>query len=85
MKLNLLDLIDTSGMADEDKKKWEDVDQALGKACESYIKDEIKIEDLRESIKTAMQSVNEFKKQNAAAVDKKTFEEKISDIEESIE
>lgn len=84
MKLNLLDLIDTSGMADEDKKKWEDVDQALGKACESYIKDEIKIEDLRESIKTAMQSVNEFKKQNAAAVDKKTFEEKISDIEESI-
>ena len=43
MKLNLLDLIDTSGMADEDKKKWEDVDQALGKACESYIKDEIKI------------------------------------------
>lgn len=84
MKLNLLDLIDTSGMVDEDKKKWEDVDQALGKACESYIKDEIKIEDLRESIKTAMQSVNEFKKQNAAAVDKKTFEEKISDIEESI-
>lgn len=85
MKFGLLDLIDTKGMPPEDVEKWEKIDGAFSKACESYLKDDIKIEELRKSIEDATKSVDDFKKEcGESVVDKKTFEKTIEDIEDSL-
>lgn len=85
MKFGLLDLIDTKGMSPEDVEKWKKIDEAFSKACESYLKDDIKIEELRKSIADATKSVDDFKKEcGESVVDKKTFEKTIEDIEDSL-
>ena len=93
MKLGFLDLIDTKGMSEDDKKVWEKMDIALadsidkeiGEKIKSYLNDELKIEDLRTSITEAVKSISDFKKENGeSAVDKKTFDETINSIEESL-
>lgn len=85
MKLGLLDLIDMKDMSEEDKKKWAGVDEAMGDACEKFMKSQINIEELKNSIGDAVKSVDDFKKENAGkSVDKTEFEKKMEEIEDSL-
>jgi len=88
MKLGFLELMDTSGLSEENKKFFEALDEKIGTAFEERVKgflsDEVKLEDLRKSIKDAADSVKEIKEQDFPGIDKKTFEEKVNEIENAI-
>lgn len=86
MEFKLVELIDTKGMSPEDIEKWKKIDEAFSKACKSYLDDEIKIEDLKKSIGDAIKSIDDFKEEcgKTSSVDKKTFDEKVEDIEQTL-
>ena len=64
MKLGFLELMDTSGLSEENKKFFESLDEKMGEAFEKqvkgYLADEVKLEDLRKSIKDAADSINDI-------------------------
>lgn len=84
MKLGFLNLVDTSGLTDEDKKRFELMDEALGQAFEEkvkgYLNDELKIEDLRKSISEAQKSIEGLTKESGKALDKEAFEKKMEEV-----
>lgn len=88
MKLGFLELMDTSGLSEENKKFFESLDEKMGEAFEKqvkgYLADEVKLEDLRKSIKDAADSINDIKEKDFAGIDKKTFEEKVNELENAI-
>ena len=88
MKLGFLELMDTSGLSEENKKFFESLDEKMGEAFEKqvkgYLADEVKLEDLRKSIKDAADSINDIKEKGFAGIDKKTFEEKVNELENAI-
>ena len=88
MKLGFLNLVDTTGLTEEDKKRFELMDEALGSAFEEkvkgYLNDELKIEDLRKSISDAQKSIDGLMKEGEKALDKEAFEKKMSDVNEAL-
>ena len=88
MKLGFLELMDTYGLSEENKKVFESLDEKMGEAFEKqvkgYLSDEVKLEDLRKSIKDAADSINDIKEKDFAGIDKKTFEEKVNELENAI-
>ena len=54
MKFGILELMDMKNMSEEDKKRWEQLDELLGDSFDakvkSFLTDEIKMEDFRKSI-----------------------------------
>lgn len=80
--------MDTSGLSEENKKFFESLDEKMGEAFEKqvkgYLADEVKLEDLRKSIKDAADSINDIKEKDFAGIDKKTFEEKVNELENAI-
>lgn len=88
MKLGLLDLMDTTGLSEEDKKQFELLDSALGEAFDKKVKgflsDEVKIEDLRKSIDDAQKSIEEIMKKGENAIDKELFEKKMNSMNEAL-
>lgn len=85
MKLGLLDLIDLKNMSAEDKKRWEAIDEAIGTAAEKFIKSQIGIDELKQSIEDAKKATDDFKTEHSEkAVDKSVFEKKMEEIEETL-
>lgn len=88
MKLGFLELMDTSGLSEENKKFFESLDEKMGEAFEKqlkgYLADEVKLEDLRKSIKDAADSIQSIKEKEFPGIDKETFEGKISELENAI-
>ena len=88
MKLGFLNLVDTSGLSEEDKKRFELMDEALGEAFEQkvkgYLSDEVKIDDLRKSIEEAKKSIETLSKEGEKALDKEAFEKKMADVNEAL-
>ena len=72
MKLGFLELMDTSGLSEENKKFFESLDEKMGEAFEKqvkgYLADEVKLEDLRKSIKDAADSINDIKEKDFAGM-----------------
>lgn len=75
MKLGFLELMDTSGLSEENKKFFEALDDKIGTALESKVKgflmDEVKLDELRELIKDAADSIKEIKERNFPALTKR--------------
>lgn len=88
MKLGFLELMDTSGLSEENKKFFEALDENIGTAFEKQVKgvltDEVKLDDLRKSIKDAADSIREIKEKEFPGIDKKTFDEKVNELENAI-
>lgn len=88
MRLGLLDLMDTTGLSEEDKKQFELLDTALGEAFDkkvkSYLSDELKIEDLRKSVEDAQKSIEGVMKKGDKALDKDIFEKKMASLNEAL-
>ena len=88
MKLGFLNLVDTSGLSDEDKKRFELMDEALGEAFEQKVKgflsDEVKIDELRQSIDEAKKSIEALSKEGEKALDKEAFEKKMAEVNEAL-
>ena len=88
MKLGFLELMDTSGLSEENKKFFEALDENIGTAFEKQVKgvltDEVKLDDLRKSIKDAADSIKEIKEKDFPSIDKKTFDEKVNELENAI-
>ena len=88
MKLGFLDLINTDGLSEEDKKRFETLDEVLGEAFEKKVKgflsDELKIDDLRKSIEDALKSLDDVKKESGKALDKDVFEKQMSAVNEAL-
>ena len=88
MKLGFLNLVDTSGLSDEDKKRFELMDEALGEAFEQKVKgflsDEVKIDELRQSIDAAKKSIEALSEEGEKALDKEAFEKKMADVNEAL-
>lgn len=85
MKLGFFDLLDTKGMQEEDVKRLQAMDEVLGEAFQqkmaAYLKDEVKVEELHTSIKSAMESLESIKN---SAINEKQFNEVISSVNESL-
>ena len=85
MKLGFFDLLDTKGMQEEDVKRLQAMDEVLGEAFQqkmaAYLKDEVKVEELHTSIKSAMESLESVKN---SAINEKQFNEVISSVNESL-
>ena len=75
MKLGFLELMDTSGLSEENKKFFEALDENIGTAFEKQVKgvltDEVKLDDLRKSIKDAADSIKESRKRTFPALIKR--------------
>ena len=88
MKLGFLNLVDTSGLSEEDKKRFELMDEALGEAFEQkvkgYLSDEVKIDDLRKSIEDAKKSIDTLSKEGEKALDKEAFDKKMQEVNEAL-
>ena len=88
MKLGFLELMDTSGLSEENKKFFEALDDKIETALESKVKgflmDEVKLDELRELIKDAADSIKEIKGKEFSGIDKKTFDEKVNELESAI-
>lgn len=88
MKFGILELMDIKGMSEEDKKRWEQLDELLGDAFDTKVKsllaDEIKMEDFRKSIEDAVTEVSELKSNLKGFTDQKTFETKMQEISDSL-
>lgn len=88
MKLGLLDSLDVKSMSEEDVKRFQKMDEVLGEAfsqkMNAYLKDELKVDDLHASIKSALDSVKELENAKASSIDEKKFNEAIADINESL-
>lgn len=88
MRIGFLDLLDTKDMSEEDKKRFEALDEVLGKAFESkvkeYIAGELNIGDLRKGIEEARKSLETLKEENGKAVDKAEFEKQMQFVNESL-
>jgi len=81
----LMPFIDTKDMSDDDKKTWEKIDEALGKAGESYLKENIKIEDFKSAVVESLKGMDDFKQKDITGLlEKKVFDEKIKDIEDTL-
>lgn len=88
MKFGFLDLLDTTGLSEEDKKQFELLDTALGEAFDKkvkgYLSDELKMDDLRTSIEEAQKSIEAIKKEGEKALDKETFDKKMASVSEAL-
>lgn len=85
MKFNLFDYIDTKGMSEEDKSKWEGIQSAFEKAADNYLSDKITPEEWKQSIINAIKGMDEFKKiDESKLVDKKSFDERIEAIDDAL-
>lgn len=88
MKLGFMELLDTSGLPEESKKFFEAMDEKMGTALEEQVKgflmNEVKLDELRKSIKDAADSINEIKGKEFPGIDKKTFDEKVNELENAI-
>lgn len=81
----LMPFIDTKEMSEEDKKMWEKIDGAMGKAAEEYLKENIKIEDFKNSVVEDLKNMSEFKQKDISGLlDKKSFDDKIKEIEDEL-
>lgn len=80
--------MDTTGLTEEDKKQFELLDTALGEAFDKKVKgflsDEVKIEELRNSIVEAQKSIESILKEGSKALDKETFEKKMASVNEAL-
>lgn len=88
MKFGILELMDMKSMSEEDKKRWEQLDELLGDSFDakvkSFLTDEIKMEDFRKSIDDTVKEVDEFKKSLKGFTDQETFEKKMQEISDSL-
>ena len=88
MKFGILELMDMKNMSEEDKKRWEQLDELLGDSFDakvkSFLTDEIKMEDFRKSIDDTVKEVDEFKKRLKGFTDQETFEKKMQEISDSL-
>jgi HK97 family phage major capsid protein len=81
----LMPFIDTKDMSEDDKKVWGKIDEALGKATDAYLKENIKIEDFKQTVIDAIKGMDEFKQKDITGLlEKKTFDEKIKEFEEEL-
>ena len=86
IKLGILDELDTKGMTQDDLEKWNALDEAVGEAfykkfpemLESYLKDEMKLEEFHKSLQD---SVRELKEKCGEFVSEETFSRKMAEIE----
>lgn len=82
MKLGILELIDTKGMSENDIKTLETLDEAIGaafqKSFESYLKDEIKLEEFHKSVD---KTLSELKEKSEKFVSTDAFEKKMAELE----
>lgn len=80
-----MDFLDVKSMSEEDVKKFEGIDEAFGKAVSEYLKGAVDVAEFKKSLDGLKDSMEEFKTENASkSVDRKTFDEKMNAIEESI-
>ena len=88
MKFGILELMDMKNMSEEDKKRWEQLDELLGDSFDakvkSFLTDEIKMEDFRKSIDDTVKEVDECKKSLKGFTDQDTFEKKMQEISDSL-
>jgi len=85
IKFGILAHIDTKDMSDEDRKMWEKIDEALGTAGEEYLKENIKIEDIKTSIVDSIKGMDEFKQADISGLlSKKEFSDKIKEVEDTL-
>lgn len=88
MKFGILELMDMKDMSEEDKKRWEQLDELLGDSFDakvkSFLTDEIKMEDFRKSIDDTVKEVDECKKSLKGFTDQDTFEKKMQEISDSL-
>lgn len=82
MKFGILDALDTKGMSQEDLEKWNALDEAIGesfhKAMESYLKDEMKLEEFHKSVQDSVKSLNE---KCDGLVSEEKFSQKMAEME----
>ena len=88
MKLGIMELLDVKSMSEEDVKRFTAMDEMLGEAFEkktqAFLKDEIKMEELNTSIKSAMEAIKSLEDGSKNAINEKTFNEAIKSINESL-
>lgn len=88
MRFGILELMDMKNMSEEDKKRWEQLDELLGDSFDarvkSFLSDEIKMEDFRKSIDDAVKEVDECKKSLKGFTDQDTFEKKMQEISDTL-
>ena len=88
MKLGFFDLLDTKGMNDDDVKRLQQMDEVLGdafsKKMAAYLKDEVKVEELNQTISDAMKSIKSLEDAKEHAIDEKKFNEVINSVNESL-
>ena len=82
VKFGILDALDTKGMTQDDLEKWNALDEAIGeafhKAMESYLKDEMKLEEFHKSVQD---SVKELNGKCDGLVSEEKFAKKMAEIE----
>lgn len=57
---------------------------ALEEQVKGFLMNEVKLDELRKSIKDAADSINEIKGKEFPGIDKKTFDEKVNELENAI-
>ena len=82
VKFGILDALDTKGMTQDDLEKWNALDEAVGeafhKAMDSYLKDEMKLEDFHKSVQKSVKELNE---KCDGLVSEEKFAKKMAEIE----
>lgn len=79
-----MSFVDTEGMSDEEKKQWASVGEAIEKTAEKIFSGSAK-KDFKESLIDELKGMDEFKKQDLSEfISKKSFDDKIVEMEESI-
>lgn len=83
--LGLMPFIDTKDMSEDDKKKWEAIDKAMGDACKKFLNEEIDIKAFKQTLIEDLKGMDEFKQKDISdLIDKKSFNDKIKDIEDEL-
>lgn len=73
--IGLASKIDQTNLSDEQKSFINGLDEAIGEASVKYLTDEIKIEELRDAIKSATDKVEELVQKSGESMDKASFDE----------
>lgn len=80
-----IDLVDTSGMSDEEKKQWESVGSAIEKTAKGIVSDEINLDEFKKSLVDELKGMDEFKKADVSAfIEQKKFDDALKEVKDEI-